>query len=154
MTGAGIAASDGTHIQLSDGRSTAARKYLLGQKAAPAAEPWFGSICSFQVGHVDPFARLFLVRPRMSARKVEAAEESAGNQDDPGKDEREIEWAEHQTTHLILYLTNSQPAVQVQVPMAARHFPPLWSGNFPSSYTLMCAAIMRLGSIANASYRV
>jgi hypothetical protein len=30
----------------------------------------------------------------MSARKVEAAEDGAGNQDDPGKDERE-EWAEH-----------------------------------------------------------
>jgi hypothetical protein len=60
-------------------------------------QPVHASIYSFQVGHVDPFGPLVLVRPRMSTRNVEAAEECAGNKDDPGKEERGIERAEHQT---------------------------------------------------------
>jgi hypothetical protein len=63
----------------------------------------------------------------MSARKVEAAEECAGNQDDPGKEERGIERAEHHDASS-RHLTNSQPAVQVQLPMtSARRFPPPWT---------------------------
>jgi hypothetical protein len=57
---------------------------------------------------------------------MSAAEECAGNQDDPGKEEREIEWAEHYDAPS-RHPTNSQPAFQVQLPMADRHFPPPWT---------------------------
>jgi hypothetical protein len=62
----------------------------------------------------------------MSACKVEAAEECAGNQDDPGKEERGIERAEHHDAPS-RHPTNSQPAFQVQLPMADRRFPPPWT---------------------------
>jgi hypothetical protein len=58
-------------------------------------------VCAIDGGaggdHVNLFARLVLIRLRMSARKVEAAEECAANQDDPAKEERGIERAEQTT---------------------------------------------------------
>jgi hypothetical protein len=54
------------------------------------------TVCSFQVGHRQFFARLLLILPGVPAHKVEAAEDSAGNRDDRGQEDRRIEyWAEH-----------------------------------------------------------